>query len=123
MTALKTHRSAWLAACLLITATALANVPEIKSDEPLEPDPHHEKIGELVTQFIQKSHYLHVAVNDELSTSVMDRYIESLDRNRMYLLQSDIEYFEQFRYKLDDVVRTEPLDPVECVRHCAAGDL
>ena len=112
LTALKTHRSAWLAACLLITATALANVPEIKSDEPLEPDSRHEQIGELVTQFIQKSHYLHVAVNDDLSTSVMDRYIESLDRNRMYLLQSDIEYFEQFRYKLDDIVRTEPLDPV-----------
>ena len=45
MTALKTYRSAWLATLLLITATALASVPEITSDEPLEPDPRHEDIG------------------------------------------------------------------------------
>ena len=112
MIALKTHRSAWLAALLLIAVPTLANVPEIKTDEPLEPESRHEQIGEIITQFIQKSHYLHVAVDDDLSTSVMDRYIESLDRNRMYLLQSDIDFFEQFRYELDDIVRTEPLDPV-----------
>jgi len=42
----------------------------------------------------------------------MDRYIEALDRNRMYLLASDVEYFEKFRHQLDDVVRSQPLDPV-----------
>jgi carboxyl-terminal processing protease len=42
----------------------------------------------------------------------MDRYIESLDGNRMYLLASDIEFFETYRYRLDDIVRSKPLDPV-----------
>ena len=81
-------------------------------DESLHPDPRHESVGELVTEFIQKSHYLHVSVDDELSSRVMDRYIEALDGNRMYLLQSDIEFFESYRYKLDDMVRSKPLDPV-----------
>jgi carboxyl-terminal processing protease len=114
LTALKTYRSAWFTGLLLIAAAALANVPEVASDEPLEPDSRHEKIGEVVTQFIQKSHYRHVKVDDDLSTNVMDRYIESLDRNRMYLLQSDIAYFEQFRYELDDIVRNRArsLEPV-----------
>ena len=113
MKALKTHRNAWLSGLLLglLTAPTFANTEALKSDEPLLPEPRHESIGELVTQFVQKSHYLHVAVNDDLSTRVMDRYIEALDRNRMYLLQSDIEYFESFRYQLDDIVRSEPLDP------------
>jgi carboxyl-terminal processing protease len=74
--------------------------------------PRHENVGALVTEFIQKSHYSHIAVDDELSSRVMDRYIESLDGNRMYLLQSDIEFFETYRYQLDDVVRNKPLDPV-----------
>ena len=78
----------------------------------LYPEPRHENIGELVAQFIQKSHYNQVSVDDELSSKVLDFYIENLDRNRMYLLASDIEYFERYRYELDDIVKSKPLDPV-----------
>jgi len=111
---LKTRRNAWFTGLLLgiIVAPVMANTEAVESDEPLLPESRHENIGELVTQFIQKSHYLHVTVNDDLSSRVMDRYIEALDRNRMYLLASDVEYFEKFRHQLDDVVRSQPLDPV-----------
>jgi len=111
---LKTHRNALFVGLLLgiFAAPAVATTEAPDSDELLSPESRHEKIGELVTQFVQRSHYLHVAVNDELSSGVMDRYLESLDRNRMYLLESDIEYFEKFRYQLDDIVRSQPLDPV-----------
>ena len=114
MKVLKTHRNAWFAGLLLgfLVAPAIASTGAIVSDEPLLPEPRHENIGQLVTQFIQKSHYLHVTVNDDLSSRVLDRYIEALDRNRMYLLASDIAYFEEFRHQLDDVVRSQPLDPV-----------
>jgi len=78
----------------------------------LYPEPRHENIGELVAQFIQKSHYNHVSIDDELSSKVLDFYIKNLDRNRMYLLASDIEYFERYRYQLDDIVKSKPLDPV-----------
>jgi carboxyl-terminal processing protease len=78
----------------------------------LYPEPRHENIGELVAQFIQKSHYNQVSVDDELSSQVLDFYIDSLDRNHMYLLASDIEYFERYRYELDDIVKSKPLDPV-----------
>ena len=47
-----------------------------------------------------------------MSAAVLDRYIEALDSNRMYLLESDVAAFEQYRYELDDMVRSEPLDPV-----------
>ena len=78
----------------------------------LYPEQRHENIAELVAQFVQKSHYNQVAVNDELSSKVLDFYIKNLDRNRMYLLASDIEYFERYRYTLDDIVKSKPLDPV-----------
>ncbi len=91
-----------------VTAPIFANV----ETEVLAPVARHEKIGQLVTEFIQKSHYRHASVDDELSSKVLDRYIESLDSNRMYLLESDVRAFEQYRYELDDMVRSEPLDPV-----------
>ena len=100
------------AAFVLMTFGAAANAVESSSDTVLEPESRHENIGELVTTFIQKSHYNHVSVNDELSSAVMDTFIDELDRNKVYLLASDIEFFEKYRYELDDLVRNKPLDPV-----------
>ncbi len=100
---------------LLLGALALsnaANSQEVTSDEPLQPEARHEDIGALVAQFIQKSHYKQIAVDDDLSSQVMDRYIDSLDGNKMYLLAQDVEYFEKYRDQLDDIVKSKPLDPV-----------
>jgi len=100
-----------LLAGLLVTSLASA-VDSVSGSDILRPEQRHEDIGELVTTFVQKSHYNHVAVNDELSSKVMDHFIDELDHNRMYLLASDVEFFEKYRYSLDDVVRSAPLDPV-----------
>jgi len=112
--AVQNRRIHWLAglAAVLLASHVVASTPAVQSDEPLAPESRHEDIGQLVTQFVQKSHYLHIAVDDDLSSRVMDRYIESIDRNRVYLLASDLEFFEKYRYKLDDIVRNEPLNPV-----------
>ncbi len=90
----------------------LAATQAIQTAEELGPEPRHEKIGQLVSEFIQKSHYRHAAINDELSSMVLDRYIEALDNNRMYMLASDVDAFEAHRFELDDMVRSEPLSPV-----------
>jgi carboxyl-terminal processing protease len=112
--AVENRRIHWLAglAAALLASQSVASTPKVQADEALAPESRHEDIGKLVTQFVQKSHYLHIAVDDDLSSRVMDRYIESIDRNHVYLLASDIEFFEQYRYQLDDIVRNKPLDPV-----------
>ncbi len=91
---------------------AQSAAPVMSSSGELAPEPRHEKIGQLVTEFVQKSHYRHAAVDDALSSDVLDRYIESLDSNRLYLLQSDIDAFEKYRERIDDMVRAESLGPV-----------
>ena len=101
-------------AAMLALATFTVATPIVAdmATGDLAPVPRHEKIGQLVTEFIQKSHYRHAEVDNDLSSQVLDRYIESLDNNRMYFLASDIAAFEQYRYLLDDMVRSEPLNPV-----------
>ncbi len=96
----------------LLTFSAFASTEQPVTDATLKPESRHENIGELVTTFIQKSHYNHIAVDDDLSSKVMDAYIKELDRNRVYLLASDVEFFEKYRFELDDIVRNDPLDPV-----------
>jgi carboxyl-terminal processing protease len=104
----------WLgaAAVTLLSMQAFGTMTAVEQNKFLFPEQRHEKIGELITQFIQNSHYMHISVDDELSSRVMDVYIESLDRNRMYLLESDVKYFDAYRYELDDIVKSKPMDPV-----------
>ena len=104
----------WLgaAAVALLSMQAFGTMTAVEQNKFLFPEQRHEKIGELITQFIQNSHYMHISVDDELSSRVMDVYIESLDRNRMYLLESDVKYFDAYRYELDDIVKSKPMDPV-----------
>jgi len=96
----------------IVAAGSAAAVPTVTSDEELVPEIRHERIGELVTQFIQKSHYNQIAVDDDLSSRVLDLYVKTLDGNRHHLLASDLEFFEQYRYALDDLIKSRPLDPV-----------
>lgn len=108
------RRISWFAGLglALLAWPALAANTVLDEQSFLHPEQRHEDIGELVAEFVRQSHYNHVAVNDELSSHVLDLFIESLDRNRMYLLQSDVEYFENYRNELDDIVKSKPLDPV-----------
>lgn len=118
MTTIEKRRLRGLAIALLavLSLPAMSNTPgqetTLQDSQFLFPDQRHENIGEMVATFIQKSHYNEVDIDDELSSKVLDFYVENLDRNRMYLLASDIEFFERYRYKLDDVVKSKPLDPV-----------
>jgi len=118
LTTIGKRRNQGLAAALLalLCCPALgdssATATTLEQNKFLFPEARHESIGQLVAQFIQNSHYNRVAVDDELSSRVLDQYIERLDRNRMYLLAGDIEYFEKYRYELDDIVKSKPLDPV-----------
>jgi carboxyl-terminal processing protease len=104
----------WIAGLAIAVAAwpALGSKAALDQQSFLHPEQRHENIGELVTQFIEKQHYNSIAVDDELSSRVLDLFIESLDRNRMYLLKGDVEFFETYRHRLDDMIGSQPLDPV-----------
>ncbi len=78
----------------------------------LESDQRHRQISRMVTRFVERAHYSRVRVDDELSASVLDNYIESLDANKHYFLDSDIIYFSRYRQSLDDVLRSGDLESV-----------
>ena len=108
------RRINWLAGLGFVLASAplFGSSTALEQKSFLFPEQRHEKIGEIVTQFVQQQHYNHVAVDDELSSRVLDLFVDSLDHNRMYLLKGDIEYFDTYRHELDDLVKSKPLDPV-----------
>ncbi len=72
----------------------------------------HSAVSRLVTKFIERNHYSEPRVNDALSAKVFDRFLETLDGNRMFFYARDIRGFEPYRTILDDAVSSGNLDPV-----------
>ena len=76
----------------------------------LEPAPNYEKEFQISTQLLDTYHYRKIKLNDSLSSVILDEYINSLDNNRTYFLQSDIDRFETHRYLIDDYARRGELE-------------
>ncbi len=66
---------------------------------------------ELVATILQRYHYRKFKLDDSLSSIILDRYLKSLDNNRMYFFASDIADFDQYRYQLDDDIKDGDLHP------------
>ncbi|HKQ39070.1 MAG TPA: hypothetical protein VJ063_13415, partial [Verrucomicrobiae bacterium] len=70
----------------------------------LVPGPDDANIAKVTARILERSHYLRQPFNDELSSKLFDRYFEALDNLRLFFLQSDVEEFEPYRTKLDDLI-------------------
>ncbi len=67
-----------------------------------------EVVSRLRHQHFQRTS---IFINDDLSSTVLDRYLKELDRDHNYFLASDIKDFERYRYVLDDAFKTGNLKP------------
>ncbi len=70
---------------------------------------HSATLKEIVYS-LNKKHYNKIAINDELSSNLLDNYLKSLDPSRVYFYQKDIKEFESLRYKLDDQINQSKVD-------------
>ena len=101
----------YLSFLLLITQLSFSSI-NLNSHESIKPEKKHEKISALIERFIERSHYNHTKIDDELSSKIFSKYIEDLDENRSYFTVTEIQNFEKYRYKIDDMFGSQSLDPV-----------
>ncbi len=64
-----------------------------------------------VVDDLETRHYLKQTLDDTLSSELLDSYLKSLDPDKMFLLQSDIDSFARYRTKLDDTLHAGDLEP------------
>lgn len=63
----------------------------------------------LSAQFLSRYAYKPIPLDDALSEKILDRYIKSLDPDRSFFLQSDIDSFMTKRTVIDDAIKTSDL--------------
>jgi carboxyl-terminal processing protease len=80
--------------------------------DTLVPTDAHRQATAGILQLMQRYHYKRVPVTDALSAQIFDRYLETLDPQKNFLLASDIEEFYKVRHQFDDALRSGRLDSV-----------
>ena len=95
---------------LLFCTSVLAEIPIVPVSQ-LVPAERHEEATEVILHIINTYAYRKKPLNDKLSSQIFDKYLENLDGNRSFFTQEDINKFEKYRYKLDDALNNDQLDP------------
>ena len=78
---------------------------------PKEQDPNKDKLLiEIISYVINRGHYDPREINDSFSENAFMNYLESLDGQHRFFLQSDIRTFESFRFKIDDEIKNSQIN-------------
>ena len=81
-------------------------------DSLIYPEQKHRDQALLISRLLSKYHYKKMAFDDSLSSNILDKYVESLDPNREYFYSSDIKYFNNIRYNIDNYIINGNLEPM-----------
>ena len=95
----------------LIEPTAESDLALPRELPELEPLLAHPRTSMVIVEQLRRNHYVTKAINDDLSSVVLDNYLKALDGGRYYFLATDVSEFEAYRYKLDDTLKKGDLDP------------
>lgn len=82
----------------------------IDTNAVIVPGNIHPLLTKLITQINQLHHYNKVKLNDSISVEIYKNYIDALDNNKMYFLESDIKEFEKEKKSFDDILSNGNLD-------------
>ncbi|MPS31591.1 MULTISPECIES: carboxy terminal-processing peptidase [unclassified Salinivibrio] len=101
------RRVSAIAASLMLAASAQAVEANFQLSElpSLSAEPQHETASKRVTSRFTRSHYKQFALDDAFSAAIFDRYLETLDYNRVFLTQDDVERLSRWKTRLDDQLK------------------
>jgi len=101
------NRLLWI---LLAIATAShAAVPAPSAPPILAPLQQQGQAAALAAQVLTRHHYKAVPLDDAMSEKIFDRYVKTLDPEKLFFIQADIDKFAAARTELDDAIYHEDL--------------
>jgi len=97
----------------LTLALAATNVGRNLPAEGFQPTDAQSASARLVYGLLSDSRYAYrpMELNDHLSADIFRRYLKSLDGQKLFFTQADINRFEPYRTGLDDAIKSQQLQP------------
>ncbi|MGB1911960.1 MAG: carboxy terminal-processing peptidase [Porticoccaceae bacterium] len=93
-----------LAISVFTTSVAFSN-SESNELAAIEPEAKQTKLFREIVTELASTHYATLEINNVLSEQYLNNYIDRLDSSKRFFLASDIEEFQQWQHKLDDLAK------------------
>ena len=78
----------------------------------LKYNPEHSHLLRLVAAISEQGHFSKKKISNESSHLILKNYLNTLDSQKIYFTQSDINYFQRYRYTIDDALKNGNLEPI-----------
>ncbi len=65
---------------------------------------------EIVSYVLNKGHYSPSKINDQFSEEVYKNFINGIDSRHLFFIKSDIEFFDSYRFEIDDQIKSSRID-------------
>lgn len=95
--------------CILLAISTAAHALESGPPPVLAPLQQQAQAAHLSAQFLTRFHYKPVKLDDALAEKILNRYVKSLDPEKFFFIQPDIDQFTAQAGKLDDAIYKEDL--------------
>lgn len=106
-------RKTLLGFALAFAATTYAAAPTTATgfltNGELKPLQQQMQAATMTAQFLTRFHYKTIPLDDAMSQQIFDRYLKSLDPEKLFFIQSDIDRFNSVRSKMDDAINNQDL--------------
>ncbi len=99
----------WLVVALTTATRVAAAEAEAALPPLLKPEAQEARAAHLAAEVLSRFHYKAIPLDDALSSKTFDQYLKSLDPEKLYFLQSDVDRLNVDRTLLDDAILTEDL--------------
>lgn len=93
-----------LAYALLVMLISVASCSF--TNQSFENDDKDKLLLDLITYVLEKGHYEPKNIDDDFSVSVFEDFIDVIDPTKRYFLEEDIKEFEQFKFQIDDQIKS-----------------
>ena len=79
----------------------------LRPGQPLDEAATDAEVTRLTSKILENSQFAHHPLDDELAAKFLDRYLDTLDGQRMVFLQSDVDEFARFKPTLARATRQD----------------
>jgi carboxyl-terminal processing protease len=99
---------------MMLSAIALAISVQVSAAPPekladVKPQAQQSQAALWASHVLSRYHYKATPLDDAMSEKIFDRYFKSLDGEKVFFVQADLDQFAPQRSKLDDAITSENL--------------
>ena len=99
----------WLVLALTLAARAAAFDAGTAYLPELRPEPQEARAAHMAAALLSRYHYRALPLDDALSGKIFDQYLKSMDPEKVFFLQADVDHLADDRSKLGAAILKEDL--------------